>query len=87
LGAHIAVSNEVLATYTFRPEFFSIGTQTRWMLFTKYARDIATLPDDEVPEFQRWFVGQAITPARREARRRVGRLAARLAVGTLVRRN
>lgn len=82
-GARLAVSPEVLAWYRLRRQHLSVDTQTRWMLSTRYARDIATLADADVPEFGRWFVAQSLAPARREARRRVVRLAARLALGTL----
>lgn len=86
-GARIVVSPEVLATYAFRWEFFRVGTQTRWMIFTRYARDVALLDDDEVPSFADWFSRAAIGPARREAWVRVLRLACRLALGTLLRRS
>lgn len=86
-GAHLAVSPEVWATYRFRPEFFSLDVQTRWMVGTQYARDIATLDDDAAIDFDQWFSSRSLRPARREARRRVLRLAARLAVGSLDRRS
>jgi glycosyltransferase involved in cell wall biosynthesis len=86
-GARIAVSPSVLAWYALRSDHFSVDMQTRWMLYTQYARYISQLPDEEVPDFQRWFVSQPIGPARREARRRVVRLAARLGVGSLSRRS
>ena len=86
-GACIVMSPEVLATYTFRWEFFRIDTQTRWMIFTRYARTVALLDDDEVPSFADWFSRQEIGPSRREARRRVVRLTVRLALGTLIRRS
>ena len=80
-GARIAVAPEVLAVYSFRGEFFSLDTQTRWMIETHYARDIAHLPDDEVPSFETWFSEVRLAPARREAAVRVARLSARLGVG------
>ena len=86
-GARIVVSPEVLADYTFRWGFFSVDTQTRWMMLARYARAIAPLDDDEVPSFDAWFSRQEIWPARREARRRVFRLTVRLGLGTLVRRS
>jgi glycosyltransferase involved in cell wall biosynthesis len=85
-GAHIVVSPEVLADYTFRWEFLRVDTQTRWMLLTRYARAIAPLDDHEVPSFDQWFSRQEIWPARREALRRVFRLSARMGLGTLIRR-
>ncbi|MBV1893859.1 MAG: glycosyltransferase family 2 protein [Ilumatobacteraceae bacterium] len=84
-GAKIVVSPDVLAYYTLRREHVSLNVQTRWMLYTQYARDVACLPDDEVPDFGRWFSTQPMGPARREARRRVFRMSARLALGTLTR--
>jgi len=86
-GARIVVSPEVLATYTFRGEFFDPEVQTRWMVLTNYAREVALIDDDDdVPPFDQWFTRHRIGPARREARKRVVRLAGRLAVGTLFRR-
>jgi glycosyltransferase involved in cell wall biosynthesis len=85
-GARLAVSPEVLAVYSFRPEFFSIDTQTRWMILTRYVREVAVLPDDEIPDFARWFSQQRLAPARREAIVRVARLSARLGAGTVLRR-
>jgi glycosyltransferase involved in cell wall biosynthesis len=82
-GALIAVSPEVLASYTLRWEHLSVDTQTRWMVSTGYARHVARLGDDEVPDFADWFAGEPVRPARREARRRVVRLTARLVLGTL----
>jgi cellulose synthase/poly-beta-1,6-N-acetylglucosamine synthase-like glycosyltransferase len=86
-GARIAVSPEVMADYTFRWEFFRVGTQTEWMLRTRYARAIAPLDDDEVLSFDDWFTGDEVMAARREAQRRIFRLVVRLGVGTLVRRS
>ncbi len=86
-GARIVVSPEVLATYTFRWEFFRVGTQSGWTTSSRYARTIAPLDDDEVPSFADWFAPEEIGPARREARRRVFRLMMRLVLGTLVRRS
>ena len=80
-GARIEVSPEVLAVYSFRPEFFSIDTQTAWMIMTRYARLAATLADEDVPDFAQWFSRQRLGPARREAVVRVARLTARLGVG------
>jgi glycosyltransferase involved in cell wall biosynthesis len=82
-GAQIVVSPEVMGSYTLRPEHLSIDTQTRWMVATGYAREICGLPDDLVPDFADWFAGFPIGPAQREARRRVLRLTARLALGSL----
>lgn len=82
-GAVIAVSPEVLASYTLRWEHLSLDTQTRWMVSTRYARHVARLGDDEVPDFADWFAGEPMRPARREARRRVSRLAARLVLGSV----
>ena len=84
-GARIAVSPAVLAEYSYRPEFFSFDTAMRWMVLTRYARAIATLPDDEVPDFAVWFAREPLGPVRREAIVRVLRLTARLGVG-MVRR-
>lgn len=84
-GAHIVVSPDVFGYYTLRPQHLSLNIQTRWMLYTQYARDIAKLPDDQVPEFGQWFSTQPMGPARREARRRVFRMSVRLALGTLTR--
>ena len=80
-GARLAVSPAVLANYRFRPQFFSVDTQTRWMLNTRYARTIATLDDADVPELARWLSTTEIGAARREAVLRVARLAVRLALG------
>jgi glycosyltransferase involved in cell wall biosynthesis len=84
-GARIAVSPEVMADYRFRWEFFRVGTQTEWMLRTRYARAIALLDDDEMLSFDDWFTRDEVKAARREARHRVARLVVRLGVGTLVR--
>jgi len=86
-GARIVVSPEVLAIYTFRREFFSVDTQTRWMVLTRHARVTALLDDHEVRPFADWFCTHEIRPARREARRRVVRLTASLVLGTLFRRS
>jgi glycosyltransferase involved in cell wall biosynthesis len=85
-GARIAVSPEVLAVYSFRPEFFSLATQTRWMIHAQYARDIAPLADDEVPDFAQWCSQRSLASARREAAARIVRLTGRLGVGMLRRR-
>lgn len=85
-GARIVVSPHVLASYTLRSEHLSLDVNTRWMLYTQYAQEIAQLPDDQVPDFGEWFSKKPIGPARREAARRVVRLTARLGVGTLIRR-
>jgi glycosyltransferase involved in cell wall biosynthesis len=82
-GARLAVSPEVMAEYTFRREFFSLATQTRWMMFTQYAREVAPLADDEVPDFAQWFSKRRLAPARCEAAVRVVRLTGRLGVGML----
>lgn len=82
-GARVAVSPEVLADYSFRPEFFSVDTQMRWMISTLYAREVAPLSDTEIPEFAKWFSRQPLGPPRREAMRRVTRLTGRLCRGML----
>lgn len=88
-GARIEVSPEVFATYRFRREFFDIDTQTRWMVLTAYGRELARAGADGSPvaPFDEWFLRQPVAPARREARSRVARLIARLAVGTVSRRS
>lgn len=82
-GARVEVSPETLAVYTFRREFFTLEAQTRWMIYTAYAREIALLPDDEVPEFAQWFLRQPLAPMRREAMRRVVRVTVRLCLGAV----
>ncbi len=84
-GARLAVSPDVFAVYSFRPEFFSVEAQTRWMICTRYARAIAPLPDGDVQDFAQWFSRQRLGPPRREAVQRVARLTARLGVGMLQR--
>jgi succinoglycan biosynthesis protein ExoO len=88
-GARIEVSPEVFATYRFRREFFDVDTQVRWMILTAYGRELALRGPDEAPmlTFDEWFLRQPLGPARREARSRVARLIARLAVGTVFRRS
>lgn len=83
LGARIAVSPDVLASYRFRPEFFALDTQTRWMLNTRYAREVAACDDSDVPDFAAWLQRAPLRAARREAFVRVVRLGGRLAVGEL----
>ena len=83
LGARIAVSPHVLASYRFRPEFFSLDTQTRWMLSTRYARTVAACSDADVPDFATWLQRAPLSAARREAIVRVVRLAGRLILGEL----
>lgn len=80
-GARIAVSPNVLASYRFRREFFSVHTQTRWMICTRYARAVAAASDDEMDDFAVWFAREPLGPARREAIVRVLRLTARLGAG------
>jgi glycosyltransferase involved in cell wall biosynthesis len=84
-GARIVVSPDVFAYYTLRRQHLSFNVQNRWMVYTKYARDIAQLPDDEVPELGTWLATQPMGPFRREARRRVLRMSMRLVLGTLTR--
>lgn len=83
LGARIAVSPEVLASCRFRPEFFALDTQTRWMLNMLYAREVAVCDDSDVPDFAAWLQRAPLRVARREAFVRVVRLGGRLAVGEL----
>lgn len=87
LGARLAVSPEVFADYRFRWEFFDVDLQTRWMVMTAYAREVARAgaAGESVAPFDVWFAGQRIGPARREARSRVARLVIRLALGTVCR--
>lgn len=83
LGAGIAVSPHVVGHYRFRPEFFALDTQTRWMLNTWYARTVATCSDADVPDFATWMKGAPLSDARREAIMRIVRLAGRLVTGEL----
>ncbi len=53
------------------------------MILTQYARDIAPLADDEIPDFAQWLSQRRLAPARREAAVRVARLTGRLGVGML----
>lgn len=83
LGARIAVSPCVMGSYRFRPEFFSLDTQTHWMLSTRYARATAVCSDADIPDFAVWLQSAPLGAARREAVVRVMRLVGRVVVGEL----
>lgn len=84
-GARIAVSPQVLAWYRLRREHFSIDVQTGWMLDTFFAAECAVGKHGDEPDLANRLAPRNRGPARHEARRRVNRLAARLAVGTVTR--
>lgn len=84
-GARIAVSPHVLAWYRLRREHFSIEVQTRWMLDSFLAAECAVVDHGDVPDLANRLAQRNRGPARREARRRMNRLTARLAIGTVTR--
>ena len=84
-GARIAVSPQVLAWYRLRREHFSIDVQTGWMLESFFAAECAVGKHGDVPDLANRLTPCNRGPARREARRRVNRLAVRLAIGTVTR--